>query len=360
MTYDVVIVGGGPAGAATALTLLKYTGLRCLLVDATPDKADPFKVGETVSPAFLRLLAYLGGDQAFLEDGHQPAYAAYAAWGSPMPVERHSIHSGNGHGWHLHRARFDAQLLSEAARAGGEVWRQTRLQSLAPTEQGWRIGLRQNGEDRHINAAFVVDATGRKSAVTRMLGVSWSNADKLVGVSAIFDTEQQLPGEIWVETVPMGWWYAASLPEKRLIVTLMADNDQVAAHHLHESEAWGNALCETRHIYPLLETAQLAAGLRVSPAHSRVLDQACGERWAAVGDAALSLDPLSSMGIGFALSSGIQAARGISAALSGDSTVLDAYTSDIRQQFSHYHQTLGEYYALEKRWGGHLFWERRA
>ncbi|HYG83191.1 MAG TPA: FAD-dependent oxidoreductase, partial [Pyrinomonadaceae bacterium] len=77
--YDVAIVGGGPAGAAAALTLSR-AGRRVLLVDANQPSA--FKIGEALPPAARPLLSDLGLWDGIAADGHLPCYGNLSAWGA--------------------------------------------------------------------------------------------------------------------------------------------------------------------------------------------------------------------------------------------------------------------------------------
>jgi flavin-dependent dehydrogenase len=80
----------------------------------------------------------------------------------------------------------------------------------------------------------------------------------------------------------------------------------------------------------------------------------------AVGDAVCSFDPISSMGIGFALASGSQAATAINASdhTSGDMS-LQSYFKDTKRIFSDYLKTRNKIYRQETRWPDSDFWQRR-
>ena len=75
---DVVVAGGGPAGAVVALTVAR-AGHRVLL---TERKRSRLKIGEALPGAVGPLLRELALWDAFVRDGHLPSYGNRAAWGS--------------------------------------------------------------------------------------------------------------------------------------------------------------------------------------------------------------------------------------------------------------------------------------
>ena len=93
---------------------------------------------------------------------------------------------------------------------------------------------------------------------------------------------------------------------------------------------------------------------------SAELDRAGGERWLAVGDAALAFDPLSSKGIASALYTGVRAAGVILASEQSDADAVDGYARHLREIHRVYRGQCWGFYAMERRWalsgflaGGH-------
>ncbi|WP_432761417.1 FAD-dependent monooxygenase [Rhizobium mayense] len=107
LTADVVVVGAGPAGAATALLLAPFH--RTLLVErAEADDRVPSvaRIGESLPAAARRLLQDMGLWQDFQNQGHAPRYGTRSVWGRPQTIWTDSIRDPDGPGWHLDRARF--------------------------------------------------------------------------------------------------------------------------------------------------------------------------------------------------------------------------------------------------------------
>ena len=334
--FDVAIVGGGPAGTAAALTLLRYSKLRPVVIERS--HYDGWRVGETLSPGVLPLLNYLGAESVLTEHGQRPAYATSASWGGADVVSRDFLFTGGGDAWHLDRTRFDRSLADLVVDRGGTVLLGT---TAVPT------------------ARFVIDASGRHASFARTQGAHATADDHLTGLVALFEGGDNSQTATLVEAVEDGWWYSARLPDQRTVVAFMTDADVVRASHLSEEQAWLERLGETRPTRLRIVDARLVHGPVACPAHSQLLAPLAGDGWIAAGEAAAGFDPLSSMGIGYAITSGIQAARVAASTLGGDTTHARLYASDVTRHYQAYLARRQAYYLIEKRWPDSPFWARR-
>ena len=107
------------------------------------------------------------------------------------------------------------------------------------------------------------------------------------------------------------------------------------------------------------ETEAAAKELHVRSARTQRLDKAVGEAWLAVGDAAMSFDPLSSEGISKGLQMGRAAADAAAAFCQGKSSPLADYARDADAAFAEYLDARCNFYAAERRWPDSPFWKRR-
>jgi flavin-dependent dehydrogenase len=344
MTFDVAIAGGGPA-AATAAMLLARAGARTILIDRWDDGEEKRsdKPGETLAPAAKPLLQRLGVWDDLQRDGHLPCHSNRSVWGSDAVDELPFVFSPYGHGWHLDRRRFDRRLNERAVEAGAERAAATSVVAVSRAGDRWRLACR--GAVEEVEAKFVVDATGRASRIARLLGARRTVHDPLVAVVAFLESDDGARDSYTlVEAAENGWWYTAPLPSNRLALMFITEAplDEPAfafpPHTLARVE---------RHGY------QITAAPRVVDAGSARLDRFGGDGWLAIGDAAASLDPLSSHGIAAAMHGGMLAAEAI---LTGES---QGYFRAIEGMWNGYTSMRRAFYAAERRWVAAPFWKRR-
>ncbi|MBT8767427.1 tryptophan 7-halogenase [Metapseudomonas boanensis] len=358
---DVVIAGGGPAACAVALTLRRYTGLSVMLVEQSGYEHS--KVGETLSPGVLPLLDYLGVGEAFRDAGFSPSYAFTAAWGDDQVRARDFLFTGRGHGWHLDRRRFDAGLANAARSFGAQLLLKARLRDICREQEGWCLTASLEDGELPLRCGYLIDATGRSAWLARAVGAKKLRHDRLVGV-ATYHAASTVPVEACslVESVPQGWWYSAPVPDGRVVSVLMTDSDLLQENHASRFAFWQAALDRAPQTRARIGGREAEEPLRIWPAHSQSLVPCCGPGWAAAGDAAAAFDPLSSMGIGYALSTGIQAARLAAAHFadgSGEALQRQAYGDDIGRHIDEYLTLKRGYYQAEGRFAEEQFWARR-
>ena len=361
-SYDVLILGGGPAGSATAIALKRLdAGLRIALLEKTSYSS--LRIGETLPPPAQATLASLGVWDAFLATSPLQSYGTRAAWGSAEPVENEFIFSPYGHGWHVDRRAFDAMLAREAERAGVEICFQAKPVGEPDRENNWTLKIQfADGSTRLVSARFVVDATGRRSWFACSQGLRHLVYDHLAGVFLFFRFDHgKAPADTYtmVEACEKGWWYSSLVPNGSVAVALMTDASALRERRWKSCEEWCALTAPAPHTARRIAGAAALGKPVVYPASSQRLENPVGDNWLAAGDAASTFDPLSSQGIIKALRSGIRAGRAICRHLRGDRQALADYAQFVEREFSNYLAVRAGYYRLEQRWPDLPFWRQR-
>jgi flavin-dependent dehydrogenase len=137
-----------------------------------------------------------------------------------------------------------------------------------------------------------------------------------------------------IERTRDGWWFAVRLGPSQTYAAFHTEGELAPASR--RSEAWQARLRATRWLAPQLDGAGGFAPVRGCPAGGKRLRMPCGETWAACGDAAMSLDPLSSQGLLSALAGGHELAKALSASADGRKAALAAYRDRLEHIWSIY------------------------
>ena len=352
--HDVVVIGGGPAGAAATLLLARHG--RSVALVHLPAGRRP-RLGETVPPGMVTHLARLGVWDQFVAAGHTPAPGSVAVWGSATPYDNDFLFDPYGYGWHLDRARFDGMLLGAAEDAGADVHTGAVSRFHHDDTDGWTVQLTGHPTTT-LRAPWLIDASGRAAHVARRQGVQRNRYDRLIGLARFYAAADTVDTRTLIEATETGWWYFAALPEGRAVAVLFTDADLLPGPALR-TQGWDDLLAKTALIRERLSSGSGASCLTVAPACSSSLASSCGRAWLAIGDAAQSWDPLSGQGITKALSSAVAAVEVLDSRRSTESS-MDHYADRLRADFRDYMRERSTQYGREARWAESPFWRRRA
>jgi flavin-dependent dehydrogenase len=182
--YDVIIVGGGPAGTSAGVHLATR-GARVLLVER--EKFPRAKLcGEFISPECLGHFARLGvleemesaggtrvGETLFYARSGRRVSVPSAWFGKESTRANASATAATTGALGLSRAAMDERLLRRARASGVEVWEEAQSGGLlfADGGRGAVCGVRveRQGEELEVRAAVTIDATGRTRVLARRI-----------------------------------------------------------------------------------------------------------------------------------------------------------------------------------------------
>ncbi|MGU3437424.1 NAD(P)/FAD-dependent oxidoreductase [Actinomycetes bacterium M1A6_2h] len=340
--YDVVVVGGGPAGS-TAATLLAQRGRDVLVLER--EQFPRYHVGESLISGIVPVIRELGLEEV-MDETFQLKFGVTLKWGNDPTPWRTQFDQASPytHSWHVDRASFDDVLLQNARNHGVTVLENARVTDVHSDESGAVTGLtyKRDGRDFHVQSKYVVDASGQSRTVTRQLtDVDWVDLLKNVATWRYFDNFTSLENsqDILIESVPSvgGWLWAIPISEERLSVGYVAAADDLAeakAAGRSNAELFDAALAVSTEAKTMVAKAIPVAGQRTARDYSHIAKKFAGKGWIAVGDTAAFIDPLFSSGVWLGMSGAWLAARALDSCLDDSSlapTALLQYDKVYRQ-----------------------------
>jgi len=327
--YDVIVAGGGPAGA-TAAALIAEAGHAVLLVERSTQAQ--FKIGESLMPATHSVFERLGLLDAMRRSDYPQKHSVqfYDRQGRPSrPFYFHEFDPApSSQTWQVLRSTFDQMLVDEAVRKGAEVVRGVAVAEpllAGDTVVGARLRSAE-GESLDLACRVLVDATGQSSLLARRFGLRQVET-RLRNVAffthyagARIDDGIDAGATIIYHTLGGGsWFWFIPLPRGRVSVGVVGDVGRLVSGRSREPEqVFEEELARCPALVDRLAQAQRQMPIQAVRDFSYRTDQGAGDGWVLAGDALGFIDPIYSTGVFLALKSGELAADAVTAALEVD------------------------------------------
>jgi flavin-dependent dehydrogenase len=374
MSTDVLVIGAGPAGCATA-RLLAAWGHRVLVVDRSDGES--CRLAESIPPSAQRVLAAIGALSAIEDARFLPWRGNTVWWGGETP--RVETFPTGVAGYQVARRDFDRRLRDLAIAAGAElraaVVREVDLEGArrAPSDRHPsgtpRAVLEVEGQSLPVSASFVLDCSGRAGVVARRGLRRTASSPRTIALAGIWSAAGVWPDagdtQTLVASYRDGWAWSVPTAAGVRHFTVMVDPARTDLARLPSSrEIYRAELAKVRAFAPMLERAALVDGPFGADASPYDAVRYAGPGFLLVGDAASFIDPLSSFGVKKALASGWLAAIVTHTALTRPEmrdTALGFYDRRERELFASAERQAARFAAGATPGGAsHPFWLARA
>ncbi len=335
--YDVVVVGGGPAGS-TSSTVLAMHGHKVLLLEK--EIFPRYHIGESLLPFGYFPLKRIGMVEKLNKSHFPRKYAVQFASqdgrvSAPFYFHKHLQHEA-AVTWQVLRGEFDQMLLENAREKGVEV--RERTKATGHLREGGRVvgvtAAGKDGREYEVRAKMTIDASGRDIfTLSKSNGRKWDPVLNKMAVWTYYRGALRDPGidagSTTVAMVPQrGWFWYIPLPDDVVSVGVVAEKDYLFGQPRDLAEIFLGEVEKNLWIKQHLAQGQQTGKYHTTREYSYRGEYSAEDGLVLVGDAFAFLDPVFSSGVYLALKSGELAADTVhEALLAGDvaSTRFAAY-----------------------------------
>ena len=245
--FDVIIIGGGPAGS-TAAMLLARAGVKVIVLEKA--QFPRFHLGESLLPRNFPLIRELGLEEAVRRDvPHTRKFGAEFANGDGDNI-CFGFDTGLMPGAetiNIERAPFDVVLLNEARASGATVREDIAVKQILKLQEGDVAIVTDEGQE--IRGKYLLDASGQGTVLGRHLGTRKGYGGRhlqKVAYFAHFENVKRRPGREgghpFIVMCEEGWFWLIPIDEHRMSIGLVMGTDitQQAGVPANKMLAWGN------------------------------------------------------------------------------------------------------------------------
>ena len=319
---DVLVVGGGPAGA-TISALLAERGRDVVVMEKAHHPR--FHIGESLLPANVALLDQLGvRDQVerigmpkwgveFVSPNHDhKAFVEFGeAWDKTMP-----------YAWQVRRADFDEILFRNAAAKGARTLEGYRVRDVAFDAEGASVQVElDDGARQTWRTKFLVDASGRDTLLANHFKCKEKNprhnSAALYGhFTGATRLEGKLEGNITILWFDHGWFWFIPLADGTTSIGAVCWPHYLKSRSKPLPEFFRDTIALCPELAKRLEGAELVDDeVHATGNYSYSSTKSSGERFLMLGDAYAFIDPVFSSGVYLAMQSAFEGADVVAASL---------------------------------------------
>jgi flavin-dependent dehydrogenase len=324
-SYDVVVIGGGPAGSTTS-TVLAQHGLRVGLFER--ETFPRFHIGESLIPETYWVLKRINMLPKMQRSHFVKKYSvqfinANGKLSAPFYFWDNKPHECS-QTWQVVRSEFDQMLLENAREHGVDAHEGVHVvEVLFEGDRATGVRISENGQRRDVRANVVVDASGQAALLQNRFKLRiW---DPILNKGAIWtyfegayrDTGRDEGATMVVQTpTRKGWFWYIPQHDDIVSVGVVAPFDELFKGRGPHEQTFNEEVDACPGVKERVAKAKRVTGYFATRDYSYRSKEVAGHGWVLVGDAFGFLDPLYSSGVLLALKSGELAADAIAEGLS--------------------------------------------
>jgi FADH2-dependent halogenase len=353
-TWDVIIIGGGPAGSSAACTLRK-AGRKVLVLEK--EKFPRFHIGESLLPYNRPIFDELGVWSKIQAAGFMVKRGAQFWMGDGSLHTRLNFSKGSftefPESIQVERAKFDDILLRHAEELGAEVREEALVTEHRIERESVTVKFRaKDGTEHEAQAAFLMDASGLNNfTANREKLREYYPGHKKIAIfghySGVQMTEGEEKGDILIVRRENSWFWMIPLADDKVSVGLVLDVNDFKALQQEPQAVFDDAVLSTKAVHDRMINARPITQGHVLSDFSYTNRKLVSDRVARVGDAAGFIDPIFSSGVMLAMNSGQRGAQVVHAALAAGKAMTFAmrrYEWSTRKHVSRFWQFIDKFY----------------
>lgn len=296
--FDVFVLGAGPAGLCAAIRLLNM-GYSVGMLEQ--EQFPRSQIGESLSPGIYNIFEYLKADHLLEDATYLKNISARVIWENKDHIyDRPGQNKG---GIIVDRGKLDQDLLEFAVSQGLYLIQPAKLKHSIRFEEGWILEITNHSVEIKIKSKIIVDARGRKGT---LLKERVPIAPSAIAVWTHIDNNA-VYNEAFIEAVDKGWLWGSPVSGNRYRIMTFTDPITIK----NNSKLLLADLVSKTKLFTPFRNKISSSFIETCSVTSFVNQEPWNNQFIKIGEAAFTLDPLSSTGVEKAMRFSLQVAIAI-------------------------------------------------